>query len=426
MSDPTNGFELVGTVTEEEANAALYKSAYAYGNGKYLFYVDGVDRYGTEPFSIDAGSLTPIGLPPSHPSGYPSLGISWLRDRWFGLFYKPVTFDGVEHTFINTALYHSTDLISWTEWDLDISDLSSTGEPYEYLPNVAVSFHRGSGLFWMITTKEGASEFSEANSPIGASDWLYDIAYASDPDGPWTVVEDALAYLPSQTAPYLRFLAQPTGQISQGFLRTNGSRVYFTYLVEHDEEPTQYGTAFKWDIILATAASPAGPWTRTVLQQVQYEDAPGAILRTVVDSVLPAPYDDDAWITNTTLPLIGQGGQWVVWVSGGSPWRTSNQQADGGWVAITEIEDSWYLDVSDDHIVIGGESPAGEVGLFAGDTPSSLALVDLDVPRPLDHTEARYLGDNEWLGYCYPADEDFWPDYWLTPAEGGDGWGIVL
>lgn len=141
----------------------------------------------------------------------------------------------------------------------------------------------------------------------------------------------------------------------------------------------------------------------------------------------PAPEDGDIG------SLTAGDGKWgILRYPGGGVYWSSGFPIDGPWefVETPNIATATTLEYGDGTWVVAGYDEDGGFRIYAGDTPATLAEVEIEDYPALTYSywdEGRlYQGDGEWQAYVYTEDDDGnWREFYFTPSEGG-GWGIAL
>lgn len=432
MSDPRDGFEVLAEVSQGQAEAGYFRIITGDNGIRGWGYWSGsqaVTNYGKFAFDLI--------VPDSQGTTIGSVGGSfeyvlprWVHDRWFTAVYSYGS---------GAQLWYSFDLLTWTTCTPDAAAADADGFRDIKFP----TYDAASGLFWVL------AQSYDGSLPDNATEHpSVDLFYTADPGDGWTLGDTPTTGMPDagdQVSANWFYHPQMCGSQPGG--------IYAIYFVKHTPEsglvngnftgvvhpdfpdyPNWY-EAFLMDIIFANADGVEGPWTQTLLYRARVLDAPGAPFNYLVKET-SFPGSD---IQNLSAFVLmggyffkaGNGSRWVFFYDTDPDpffYVSDNPQMDGDWTKIDEqlpgtvgmasLDEDGVLafSVFDENFHWSG---------YAGNSLASLQEIDLGVSGPLAYLEIDYIGYDEWLAYCYPDDEDEWPEIFLIPA-GGGGWGISL
>lgn len=412
MSDPRDGFEVERIFTEAEypydAGGAYWKGLWVTSDGSRLYSAP--DYF---------AATTARGYLPTKDSGGTTITMPFLGFR------NEVAWAGTSYG-LTSALFWSDDLDTWSEVDFDLSDLSDALAEYDARFVIGAPFyHPQSGRYFAfvgVWRQEG---------PSGNLCWLAGrIASATSPGATWTLGPEVFAAPPEATGRiefhadgyfYDRFVhLTDSGQIVV-IQATAWEMPYYDY-----PNPPVYPNTLYYADVARVASSPTALFTTTTTLAKFTLDSTGVIPGFVTVSDVTGGYAVFPGYLGYNLHY--QGGLWNIgfyefvvsaWASDlAGPWNTPSLPTGLVPPARWAYGDGVWL--------VHGLDSSGNAVARAGDSiDTATEPVEWEVAGPLIRIDAWYSDDGEWRGYCYPDDEDGWPDYWLI-ASGGGGWGISL
>lgn len=426
MGDPRSGFEYLKEYSLEETP---YFSPYKYFNGKYLALFSAVSTaWAANPFETNP---TPVISPVTNQGG--NFNINQVGNFWFGIFNNQ---DGS-----GEILYCSSDLINWTLVDDSLNPYTYQSKNYRQ-----VNYNSDTGIYW---THVEISEL-ESNNLLATGQVTKNFIYTSNPASTWIDLGNPMQPMNDAVNISSTGLLAPAGFLyDDSSFGSNGNTYFILYSciwnIENgideqgqfipDEEGSWY-YKYKRDIILIQTNLINGTWTKTLLQRSSnrvpypYTGSSGVVINY---SVFPETLAV-ALAQSDKTPIYSYGaGLWTAQVTDNftytsTPMYWSNStDLTGTWSEITQVGMSLLFSVryADGIWVVCGIDEELKAFVSVAESLESLERVDFDINVPLYWVEAFYPGDGEWYGYCYPDDEDYWPDYWLIAIAGGI-WGISL
>lgn len=374
MGDPSDGFDLVATYNDPEYN---YDIAAVHGNGLWAF-----NGSWKSPAGIYAGtSFTgPFTFRSAMPSDTDT--IKWAGGYWWA-------FPAGSPTGL--SLYWSDDgMDTWNA--VSVANLAADDYPNAYTRFARAPYFTD-GRYWVIAKHFDYSGYDFA---------IYS-ASATTPGGTWTVGSRIDAdYSATALGPNAGVTALGPAVLASGDNAGSPWCLYVVGVDVYNEEPARIDSYA--DTVFATASTPNGSWTSTVLRRVH---------------TFPSSSTEIDLFPAAGSSLFGQSGEW--W-SGG--YRATGTVPDGPWTAlsgslpnaVTHGDGSWVFYGTDDD-----SKPL----VYAGNSLASLTRVHYDITDAVGSVSLYYMGDGEWYSYCYAATETYLPDYYLQPSESA-GWGIAL
>lgn len=411
MQDPRNGFKIERIFTEDQypydAGGSYWKGLWVSSDGFRLYSAD--DYF---------AARIPRGYLPT-PEGAGGFILPFIGVR------NEIVWAGGDHT-TDAFLYWSDDLDTWNAVDFDLSDLASElAVPYTNLSISRPFYHQQSGRYFVLigVYRDGLNYLHWITGRIASATSLGDT---------WTLGPEVFA-APAEAFGVTEFVVGSSGAWPICHLTDSGEIVVIqgtAWNLAYYEEGVGYTfpETYYYEDAARIASSPTASFTTTTLAEFT-QDTTGVIpgYTTVSDTTggfLPVPF-----FAQGNLRQKG-----ALWTIGG----TEYQQVDA-WAS--SLIGPWYApslpvglvpparwSYGDGVWLVYGLDGGGNPILRAGDSISTATEpVEWEVAGPLDYIDAWYSGDGEWRGYCYPADEDYWPDYWLSTSYSEDGiWGIEL
>lgn len=103
----------------------------------------------------------------------------------------------------------------------------------------------------------------------------------------------------------------------------------------------------------------------------------------------------------------------------------------GPWHAFPTGEDAFLRIGAWDGVFVAWDGFNPETyevttNIRAGESVAALEPVAFEVEGPIASLDIFPNSDDNWYAYCYPDDDDGWPDYWLRPPDQDGGWGVSL